>query len=300
VNEFSERVRRRSSRIQLVSEGSGLRTLVIEIVPERDTLQASVRIVEIDGTERARNLKAKDCNEAIDGLALIATVSLDPEAILSPPPEPPPEPKQPLKPPPAPPRPPEKKPEKPPIPGAKATAAEKSWRFGGGAQGTLLAEVAPRHLYGPSVLAWVEYRTNHWLSPLARLSASTLLSRPELERTLGTARFAVPILGTFDACVVRLGTESLGLHGCASLLIGSLSAEGDDTDDPQSHTRPFAALGGSLVGVLDLVGSFQIFADVRAGYAPIRHRFQFAPTDEFFTMPYVPVSAGAGVGVGFQ
>jgi len=294
VEEFSERVRRRSTRIQLVTEGSGLRTLVIEVLEDQQSLKSSVRIVEIDGTERTRNLKAKDCNEAIDGLALIATVSLDPEAMLDVPPEPEPEPEPPPKPPP----PPVKKPVKPPPPPKKPPPKPDPLRWGVGAGATALFETAPRPLFGGTLAGILEYRSDSVVSFMGRFGV-TYGSEYTERRDLGVAGFR-PTFGTLDLCAIRFGAEWIAGHLCVSALGGVLTSKGTETEAGRTFHPIFGAGGGSFIGVIRLGEIFEIVLHGTAGFALSRHQFRFAPNDNFWKMSLLQSSAGVTLGVGFQ
>lgn len=303
VDVFSERVRRRSSRIHLVTEGKGLRTLVVEVIEKKGTLESSVRIVEVDGTERARHLKAKDCSEAIDGLALIATVSLDPEAILNPEPEPEPEP-EPKAPEPSPapqPAPTKPTPDEPERPAPRARSSSKSpVGFGAGLEASVLGELVPQWIAGGSAFVWIEYRTGTWVSPLLRGTFTYIPSKIERSEPHGVARFETTFAGAVDACAFRVGTRALNAWlPCVSAVGGRLTAEGDSTEEPEHHSRWFAAVGPSALVMLRLWEPVEIVADVRAGAALVRDRFRFAPNEEFYKIPPVTFSGGLGLAVGF-
>jgi hypothetical protein len=82
AQEFVAKVEQRSSRIRLLADASGGRSLIVEIQPPdaSGAFAGVVTVVEPDGASRPRKLKAKSCAEAMDGLSLIATVTLDPDA----------------------------------------------------------------------------------------------------------------------------------------------------------------------------------------------------------------------------
>src|SRR5450755_1579921 len=82
VGDFQRSVQRRSTRIHFVDEGSHDRELSIILRKDGDFMVGELRLIEQNGTLRQRSVRFNTCAEAVEGLALIATVSLDPQALL--------------------------------------------------------------------------------------------------------------------------------------------------------------------------------------------------------------------------
>ena len=295
AEDFSARVRRRSWRIRLVTDASVRRSLVVEIQQSGTgagaALRGTVTVVEADGTTRTRQLKAASCEEAVDALSLIATVTLDPDAMLG---EPPPE--QPAKPQPqaqlrvAPPP-----PRKPP-PHFRRPPPTEPYRFSFGLAGALLLNMAPEVVPGGTVSAAFEINPGSWAAPFWRLSL-THAQRRGLEEAGGEAAFAFT-LPTLDACPVRLGTRALGVRPCAFGSLGLLKVWGDGTPADETHSRLYGAAGVALWAGWRVSEIFEIIADGRVGL-PFRHD-QFALERQvFFTTPTPVFSAGVGVAGGF-
>ncbi len=297
VEDFTARVARRSSRIRFVPD-SARRSLLVELVSTGRSLRGSVTLVEADGATRTRKLTASSCEDAAEGLALIATVTLDPDALLA---EPEPEPEPEAAPEPAP-RPPAvsrpaapKRDETPQV--GPALTDEPSARVSLGLAVTLMAEVAPEIAPGGSVEVALELFPGRVLAPFFRLSVPHA-QRRGLERGGGTANFAYT-LPTLDVCPVRLGSRALGLRPCAYGSVGLLKAWGSSTDlENLAHKRLFASAGGALWLGLKLSKTIEIIADAR-GIVPLE-RDSFAFDDVvFWKTPPLGFSSVIGVAGGF-
>jgi hypothetical protein len=81
---------------------------------------------------------------------------------------------------------------------------------------------------------------------------------------------------------------------------GALNTRGFETVEGRTFHPFFGALGGSLIPVLRLGQAFEIVVDATAGLSLNRHRFRFAPDDEFFEMDWFHTSVTLTLGVGFQ
>jgi hypothetical protein len=292
AEDFTARVAKRSARIKLITQGSAPRSLAVEIQPAdaAGVLRGRVTVVEPDGATRARQLKASTCEEAIDGLSLIATVTLDPGALMAEPVEP--EPAKPLaEPAPEPPKPP-KKPQS--IP--RRAEPIELYRFALGVGGAALLEVAPEPAFGGQLSAMFEMNPGHPLSPAWRLSLVHAQRRGVAEPT-GEANFAYT-LPTLEVCPVRLGPKVFGIRPCGFVTAGTLKAWGSEVFQEQERLRFFGAAGPALLVLLRLSKSVEIIADARAGFAFSKDQFAF-DGEVFFTTPALGFSSAAGVSVGF-
>jgi hypothetical protein len=290
ADDFAARVGRRSRRIRLVSDASARRSLVVEIqqASASSALRGTVTVVDVDGATRQRQLKASSCEEAVEGLSLIATVTLDPDAMSGEPPpdEPGPKPEAP-KPPPKQPRPKPSPPRAPP---------NESYRFSFGLAGALLLEMAPAPVLGATASAAFELNPGRLASPLWRLSV-THAQRRGVAEPGGSASFAFT-LPTLDACPVRLGPRALGVRPCAFGTLGLLRAWGDATLQNETHSRVYGAAGVALWLGWRVSEVFEIIADGRVGAPFRRDEFAFNRT-AFFKTPTPGFSVGLGVAGGF-
>ncbi|MDF3066370.1 MAG: hypothetical protein K0R38_1971 [Polyangiaceae bacterium] len=295
VEDFSARVRKRSSRILLVP-GPAPRSLVVEIQElSPGVLRGSVRVVEPRGGARSRQLKASSCAEAVEALSLIATVTLDPDALLAEPepqPEPEPEPKPP------PPTPAAARPPAPraPEPAAGAAEARAGYRLSVGLGGALLFNQIPEPAPGGSAAVALELRPGHVLAPFIRLSVIHA-QRRNIPEPGGAASFAFT-LPTLDVCPVRVGSRDVGVRACAYGSVGLLEVWGSASGESESHSRLSGSGGGALWLGARVSEVFEIVADGRAGALFPRDRFGF-DNRGFFTTPRLGFSAGLGVAGGF-
>jgi hypothetical protein len=290
AQDFSTRVARRSSRILLVP-GAAARSLFVEIQPPdaAGTLRGRVTVVEADGATRARQLKAKSCEEALDALSLIATVTLDPEAFMAEPAEEP-APAPATKPPEPATKPPERRP--PPFP----VAPRELYRVSFGIGPVLLLRIAPEPAPGAQITAALEMNPGAMLSPFWRL-AVLHSQRRGLAAPGGEANFAYT-LPTIELCPVRFGPELLGIRPCGFASLGAVKAWGEGALRTEDHLRKFGAGGPSLLVSLRLSKALEIIVDERVGFAFWRDSYGF--DDVVFFKTLTPgFSTGLGVAGGF-
>ncbi|HVY29980.1 MAG TPA: hypothetical protein VHB79_25660 [Polyangiaceae bacterium] len=162
AEDFAARVRRRSWRIRLDPNApSTARALLVEVRPSAaGALRGIVTVVEPDGTTRTRRLKAASCEEAVNALSLIATVTLDPDAMLGEPepeptPAPAPEPK-------AEPSPPPRSPPPRPVP---APSPPSRVRYSFGLSAVVLMRMAPEPALGGSAFVALESTSSSLVAP---------------------------------------------------------------------------------------------------------------------------------------
>jgi len=284
--EFQRSVQRRSTRIQFVDEGSHDRELSVSLKKSGEWVVGELRLLDRDGRLRQRSVRFTSCAEAVEGLALIATVSLDPEALLAPAPEPaekptpaPPE----TTPPPAPPRVPAFKQVVPATPGSGVALGIEANAFFG---------ALPETSFGGSALVDVGFRASRLFSPMIRAAVSHA-ERRGLTRGAGDANFALTLV-TLTGCPWRLGGRVLEVLPCAWLGGGALRSWGTRTPDPQMRTRQYWAGGGSLLIVLHTGEVVEIVADAGVGAPFIRDRFAFQDA-EFWRTPSLYLSTGLGI-----
>ncbi|HXK16841.1 MAG TPA: hypothetical protein VNG33_03470 [Polyangiaceae bacterium] len=291
AEDFAAHVRRRSSRIRLISGANAPRSLLVEISEPGagGTLRGTVTVVEPDGATRKRELKAAACAEAVDALSLIATVTLDPDAMLDEPtPAAEPEPK--LAPPVA------TKPTARAAEPAPAAPSPPAYRMSVGVAAALLVQMAPEPAFGGSASVALELNPGRLLAPFLRLSL-VHAERRGLSEQAGNANFAFT-LPTLDVCPVRLGSRAVGVRACAFSTLGVLEVWGSGVTNKESHSRLYGAAGAAMSFGLRISKGFEIIADGRAGLPFWRDRFAF---DEvaFYRTPMLGFSAGAGVAGGF-
>jgi hypothetical protein len=273
VGDFQRSVQRRSTRIHFVDEGTHDRELSIFLRRDGDFTIGELRLIEANGTLRQRSVRFATCADAVEGLALIATVSLDPQALLEAPapvPETPPSSPKPTKPPLA--RPPRVEPNPPPTP-----PETSGFELKAGAEFSTYLHALPKPAFGATVFVDGGSGSRHWFAPTFTL-ASTHVERLGIATgpadPISRANFALTLF-TLSACPLRIGGEVVVFRPCAALSGGVLRAWGTETKDPQPATRNYWSWGG--VGTLSVrLGEVaEIVGDAGVGVTLIRDTFTF-------------------------
>jgi hypothetical protein len=297
AGEFVAKVEQRSTRIRLLEGRSADRSLIVEIQrPDASgALQGTVTVVEADGATRARKLKAKSCAEAMAGLSLIATVTLDPEALLSAAEEPPP-PSPPLPPPPAPVAPPAAAAEPISAAPARPAPARAQYRVSFGLEAAVLVSLSPEPALGGGAAAAFELSPGELVSPLLRLSVAHV-QRRHSPAGAGEANFAFT-LPSLELCPVRLGPRVVGIRPCAYGSLGLIEVWGSGGVQSETYRRAAGSAGAGLLFSWRSSEAFEIIADGRGGVPFSRDEFAFDDVVFFRTRPLV-FSAVVGVAGGF-
>lgn len=331
-SDVAESVARRSARIRFVSDGSDVTRFRASVrLHDKGDYAAELSVVQASGRRSSRRFVVKSCAEAVDALALVIVMTLDPESGAL-------------------------------REGGAATGASEGGGDGraattgtagsagasarsasagsaGSSAGTAAASssakqtsddqadsgVAPgdegssvtsprsdltvgavaQGLTGPAPslmpglavqALWALERGSAW-SPAARISAGYHWLAG-VEETGGVASFQLPLFA-LELCPLRLGPAGVALRPCLLGAVGPLTASGSDTFDPQRVTRPFAALGASLIASVDLGEKLQLCGNVGLGASLIPDTFAFSP-HVFHEIPGLSALFGLGVGYRFS
>jgi hypothetical protein len=261
------------------------------------------------GPRTTRRLTAKSCAEAVDALALVIAIVLDPASESprpadagSDPSESDPGGSRPTAP--------EASPRAPaaehPALETNEAAAPQSRppsspraslaRYTFGATAGALFGPAPRALPAVGAFLSAEMDRDSVWSPALALSARHG-ARDDVVEPGGTARFALDTL-TLDLCPLRLRTSVLQARPCGAALGGRLAAQGSSTYSPHAYARPFAALGASLLIDVELGRHFLIAGRVGASASLIRDSFAFTP-EVFHRVAWATLDFAAGVALRF-
>ena len=299
--DFQRSVQRRSARVRFVDQGAHDRELSIAMRADANFTSGELRLVEADGSQRRRSVRFTTCAEAVEGLALIAVMSLDPQALL-PSAEPAAKPTEPApaagpKPAPKPPEPapaPTPRPVPPKVPPRADSGAPRpsKLQFALGAEFTVAPSALPETALGGSLFVDIASSSRAWSAPLLRIAASHVERRGLASSAGAEAHFALS-LATLSACPLQLAGGFLALRPCAFASAGMLAAWGSQTTNLQQRTRPFGALGGSLLLFARASQAVEIVADLAAGGSLVRDRFGFGQDDAWKT-PAFYVSSGLG------
>ena len=307
-DELAARVAARSQRIRFADDGAAPTGLRAEIAPgPNGTVIGQLGIVDPNGRRSSRRLSAPSCAEAIDALALIIVIALDPT--YSPPPGGEPGPGTTSAPeidrrfgdetatirqggPPAG----SSAGDRVPSPIGSPPPQPTVRRFGIGTAAQLISGPAPRVLPGVAFRAFAAIdRVSLW-SPALRLTAAHA-ERNGIEETGGIASFALDTL-SLDVCLVRLGIEIVNLRGCAAGTAGRLTATGSFTYSPRSQARPFVGVGGSAIVTLALGPHFELSGTFGAADALIRDAFEFSQ-QVFHRVSAMTLTVDLGLGLRF-
>lgn len=291
---FVERLRSRSNRIRF-SDQEADRTVQARIAAETDgTYRATMTLLYPDGHSSSRIIEARNCSEAIDALALVTAVALDPlsfgvtdtPAALPTPPKPPSSTKLP-------------EPVVRPVePDTSVPAPPNPYtRLGLGVSFATYRGPVPGWLVGfePNVRLMSTRRSA--FSPSARLGFSYTQNRGNREPG-GIADFALASL-ELDLCPWQLLSQSIELRSCALGHGGLVFAEGRATTEPESHLRQYWAVGASAEVEWMPARTFAIPLRLAASLPLVRDTYAFNPVS-FYKVPVVSFGITAGLEVRFR
>ena len=307
---LEQRVRRRSERVRFVDPGPGVRLARAELLRVEGGVRATLAWRTEGGRELVRELHAPNCQDALDALAVVLAVALDPDAELGIDPVLEASPDQGMK-------------SVAPLPAtggsARVDEASKSdeskpERRGAKVDGGAAEAAAPDNdeaadpgslpsdepgadrlrlspfaglagglRSGPSPMLlpglgfFVGFGLN-WGLPdagLARLGWSRH-RRNELEVDGGTAAFELDTL-RLDVCPLGLFTGAFAWYGCFGAELGVLEAEGETNASTRSRERPWRSIGGALLVALHPHPRLEIQWLAAIERPLVRDRFEFRP-----------------------
>ncbi len=309
VGDFQRSVQRRSTRIHFVDEGSHERELSIYLRKEGDYTIGELRLIEENGTLRQRSVRFNTCAEAVEGLALIATVSLDPEALLAAPgpattPAPSagtPTPAPTSSPPPSRSLPTGQEPTQPTRP-SPSTRDPSGLEIDIGAEFNVYFNALPKPAIGGSAFVDIGAASRHLFSPLIHAAIShveQLGFRPSLPSDspeLGAeANFALTLV-TLAGCPLRIGNATLVFRPCVVGSLGNLRSWITQTASTSSD-HFYASSGGSGILTIRLGELVEILGDASVGEAAPPNSFAFKSSSEtvlFWTTRGLYISTGLG------
>jgi len=274
--ELQRSVRRRSERVHWTDGDRTDDTLVAVDITPADLSQPWRATLQFSGGGQpplVRALAADDCRTVIDAAALVIAITLDPPSVSEPVSDPP-----------------EPGPVVPPVvPGREPPAVvfpesdwelpvpprSSEWNLGLGAVWT--GGMAPGGGFGPVLLgsaAVAGGRFAAWRPALQ--GALQYVIRDGVRADLGVAHFRLSA-GSLELCPARWGTADWTVGGCLLAVGGALQVRGDDTLEPESHTRPWAVVGASLAADVRIHGPWRCLAKGAAGATVVRDTFRFEP-----------------------
>jgi hypothetical protein len=312
-------VRRTAARLG-ASPGPQARTLTVHIAPATDSsggrspsahatdgpFLGRVTLTGADGRSTTKTLSARDCDDLVDALSLVAALALrsepgkpvgetgdQPEAAPPAPPAPAAQPSAaPVAAAPAPAPPPE-----PDL--ASSALRDRTARTGFDIDlgGLVASGPAPEAVFAGTVgVGWAQDRG--FLSPAVGVGVAAGAS-PSVSESGGRASFAW-LVARLEGCGVRVAIAGVMLvRGCLLGDFGWVNARGSDTDSPASSSRGWISLGASTRWELPLGPRFGVHL-VAGVEAPLRRdRYAFGASD-FFQVPAVMATASASAAAYFR
>jgi hypothetical protein len=299
---FTGLIARRTARARRVAAAGAVKyRFTVEVALNEAGARGSLRIDERDGASTERDVPARDCADAVEAMALIAAVILDPRAAAAAPsagaaPLPSAAPARAT--PAAPAREPARR-EPPAIRPAAAAAPPapargEPWRVRARVAFLAQGAVAEDTALGAAAGAEAFLERPSWFEPRAALTANFALA--ETSTRFGNADFRW-YAGRVIACPVKWPeAERLVLRACGFADAGALHAEGRDTLNARSSTAFWLALGPAAEVELELDSWFSVALEAGVSFPMFHDRFIFAPEEVAHEIP----AAGAWFAVGFR
>jgi hypothetical protein len=289
--DFQRSVQRRSARVRFVDEGAHDRTLSITIRKDGDSTNGELNLIERDGSLRRRSARFATCAEALEGLALIAVVSLDPQALLEP--DKPAEPLAVPVPVPVPADvPPPAQAKAAPAPESLPAAQRSKMQLAVGSEFNVAIRALPEPALGGSLFVDVASGSRARFAPLLRVAVSYVQRRGLSSGSGAEANFTLT-LATVSACPWRFAAGFFALRPCGFASGGVLYARGSKTTNLRQHTRPYGALGGSVSLFASASQTIDIVADLAVGATLLRDSFGF-DQDQPWQTPALYLSSALG------
>ncbi len=298
--QFSERLQARLIGIRLTEHGAE-RTVLARIESVADgRYRATMALLHPNGRAAERAVAANSCAEAIEALTLITAVALEPLAVA-------PEPSNAA----AASSPPQLPNTKPVSdiaqssnahdftgqPAGGAMTSSDATVFGFGAAYAAFRGQSPGLLNGVDLSARVMRRSWLKLSPSVRLGLAYAVKRGYAAEG-GVADFAFAS-STLDLCPGQALWDVAELRACALLLGGVVVANGRATLAPESHSRPFFALGATVEVVLLPHRSLGVPIRFSSALPTSRDRYAFDPA-AFYRVPAVTLGLTVGLEARFR
>jgi hypothetical protein len=285
--QFFAQARARAPQMRLARPDERARVFIVEIEQHAALTSARLTVRDPDGQTTVRNVETKDCSEAVDALALVAALAVNPRAGARPKETPvPSDGTMPLPPGPTPPASPRA------APAHALARAPSPWTWRAGAAGFGVGAIAPEPLLGARVSAELVHLTSHGMAPSFRVSLGYATHNGFVVEG-GTAHFAYAGANA-EMCPLRLPpAKNLVFRPCVMADFGFVVARGSETLNPRSAVRPWADIGTGARLAWMLGGDIGVELDVGCMFPISRDRFLFG-TDSFHRVAWVGGLAALG------
>ena len=277
--QFFAALRARAPRARLARSDEPARVFNVEIEQSTKGTRARLTIREPSGQRTVRDLETTDCREAVDALALIAALAVDPQAAAENV---------------------QRGSEAKSTPGDRSAATKApldlstvksseaapgadvpvlsspSWIWVASVAGSGRGGVAPGLLLGGRLGIGLERNQDGWWAPSVRVAAE-YATRGAFAVEGGVATFAYAA-GSLEICPIRVPKGGRVLaRPCITADLGVLHASGSDVPNARSASRLWLAAGGLVR--LEWRFSARIGAELDIGCTfPVwRDRFRFDP-----------------------
>lgn len=305
-SEFEARVRGRTrTRTLEPTAATDSRPSRFEVSLRRDEerVLGSLTIYETSGDANTREIEAASCSEAIDGLALIAALTLDPTSNLKAEPTEPAEPTpptsgEPTQPPPTTDERAETRPSTPPELDEQPSERRPIRAALDGSVSVLATTgVSPESGLGlePALGLFTDalVRSGSLLRVGGRIVRSHDVALAEGDATLEWRALMAQL------CPALLPLhESLWITGCVAAEVGELAGQGRDTQNPRTRTSTWGALGPALLARWEVLSPLFVQVGGEALFPLNRDRFLLADAT-VYEIPPVSARGQGGLGVTF-
>jgi hypothetical protein len=326
---FVERVRVRSDKIRFRPEASSLVVDARIAHLPNGQLRATMSLRRRNGTVLTRTIKAGSCEQAIEALALVTAVTLDPSAVIHEEPERKTSggeledrqldskastpatradgetksvetwsnaraDKTKVLPSPDPDDVP-KRPESHATRDASTTTGGPEWALDLSVLGHRGA--APGWLLGAELGLGLAFRRDSVVAPSLRLGLGQV-QRSDVRAEGGLADFSLLLL-TIEGCPLSARVAPFELRACAVIETGRMAASGHQTVQPEQHRRLWLAPGGGAEFSVRLAHHWSAILRGRSVFPLVRDTYQFAP-EAFYETPMAVVGVQAGLSYRFR
>jgi hypothetical protein len=298
-----ERIRASSVRARPGNADERAVELSVHVVQQAGGFVGVLTARRPDGTGFTRGVPAPDCEQSIAAIALIAAITIDPDAALEaavvPPSEAPP-----ASPPQAPPFIPP-----PPLPGQPDALDSRDQRrtpsrskrplgWSLGARAGATSAIAPEPIPDVGGVLAYEGDASGWFAPRASISALYAFSST-VDHTTGRARYD-RLGGRAAVCPIESPDITVvSLRPCVGVELGRLHAQGVNVPNQTEQSLLWAAVGASLRADRMLAPWLTVGLEAGALITMIRNGFFFDPRGEVVHRVH-DVAAQVAVEVGFQ
>lgn len=274
---FRSRVAARASSFRLV-RGDIESPVQVSISPSDGSVRGVLTVALTDGSTLYRSLEAASCLEAIEALAFVTAIALDPASVEVLAEAPPPK-VAPLGP-----------PEEPPSP-----LWGRGWQGAIGALGRVTFAALPTVGLGAGAFGTASFETGKVFAPALRLDVAWLGTGVAMT-ALGGAAFE-QVVASLDLCPLAFGRSAVRFRPCLYGTAGAQWSRGEGAPTTAEAVRPFGELGGS--GLVEVRVGERLGLELRGtvGTPLVRDEYVF---DETVVVEVGPVSGSVGVGAAYR